>query len=117
MWPPVRPSVLGTFLGGPCVGALIGNKALNAAWSAITAAVVGVILNLAVWLSLHTLFASVAVYRAGPLQVNLPVLASVSWPALLLSLGAVVAMFRFKTGMLPTLLACCVLGVLYYFAF
>jgi chromate transporter len=117
MWTTFVPSFLWIFLGGPYVEALIGNKALNAALSAITAAVVGVILNLAVWLSLHTLFGTVALLRVGPLQVNLPVLASVVWPALLLSLGAVVAMFRFKTGMLTTLFACSALGVVYYLAF
>ena len=115
MWTTFVPSFLWIFLGGPYVEALIGNKALNAALSAITAAVVGVILNLAVWLSLHTLFAAVDVVRAGPLIVNLPELASVNAPALVLSLGAVVAMFRFKTGMIPTLLACSALGVVYYF--
>jgi chromate transporter len=117
MWTTFVPSFLWIFLGGPYVEALIGNKSLNAALSAITAAVVGVILNLAVWLSLHTLFAAVAVYRAGPLLLNLPVPASISWPALLLSLGAVIAMFRFKSGMVATLLACSLLGVLIYFAF
>ena len=115
MWTTFVPSFLWIFLGGPYVEALIGNKALNAALSAITAAVVGVILNLAVWLSLHTLFAAVDVVRAGTLIVNLPELASVNAPALVLSLGAVVAMFRFKTGMIPTLLACSALGVVYYF--
>jgi len=115
MWTTFVPSFLWIFLGGPYVEALIGNKALNAALSAITAAVVGVILNLAVWLSLHTLFASVVTVRAGPLHVNLPLLASVSWPALVLSLGAVIAMFRLKAGMVTTLLACSALGVLYYF--
>jgi chromate transporter len=115
MWTTFVPSFLWIFLGGPYVEALIGNKALNAALSAITAAVVGVILNLAVWLSLHTLFASVVTVHAGPLHVNLPLFASVSWPALVLSLGAVIAMFRFKVGMVATLLACSALGVLYYF--
>lgn len=116
MWTTFVPSFLWIFLGGPYVEALIGNKSLNAALSAITAAVVGVILNLAVWLSLHTLFGIVDVVRAGPLVVNLPELASVNWPALVLSLGAVVAMFRFKAGMIPTLMACSALGVVYYFA-
>ena len=116
MWATFVPSFLWIFLGGPYVEALIGNKALNAALSAITAAVVGVILNLAVWLSLHTLFANVELLHAGPLLLNVPVLASVSWPALVLSLGAVIAMLRFKTGMIKTLAACSALGVVYYFA-
>jgi chromate transporter len=116
MWTTFVPSFLWIFLGGPYVEALIGNKALNAALSAITAAVVGVILNLAVWLSLHTLFGGVDVVRAGPLLLNVPVFASVNWPALVLSLGAVIAVFRFKTGMIATLAASSALGVAYYFA-
>src|SRR5882762_10919966 len=60
MWTTFVPSFIWIFLGGPYIEALIGNKSLNAALSAITAAVVGVILNLAVWFSLHTLFAQVA---------------------------------------------------------
>ena len=115
MWTTFVPSFLWIFLGGPYVEALIGNKALNAALSAITAAVVGVILNLAVWLSLHTLFAAVDVVRIGPLLLNLPELVSANVPALVLSVGAVIAMFRFKAGMIATLLACSALGVVYYF--
>ena len=115
MWTTFVPSFLWIFLGGPYVEALIGNKTLNAALSAITAAVVGVILNLAVWLSLHTVFGAVDVRHVGVLVLNVPVFASINWPALTLSLAAVVAMFRFKVGMIPTLLACSAAGVAYYF--
>ncbi len=115
MWTTFVPSFLWIFLGGPYVEALIGNKTLNAALSAITAAVVGVILNLAVWLSLHTIFGRVDILHAGVLVLNVPAIATVSWPALLLSLAAVVAMFRFKVGMIATLLACSAAGVAYYF--
>jgi len=115
MWATFVPSFLWIFLGGPYVEALIGNKTLNAALSAITAAVVGVILNLAVWLSLHTLFGVVAAVRVGILVLNLPSFVTINWPALVLSLAAVIAMFRFKAGMLPTLAACSAAGVAYYF--
>jgi chromate transporter len=116
MWMTFVPSFLWIFLGGPYVEALIGNKSLDAALSAITAAIVGVILNLAVWLSLHTLFGVVELVRAGPLVLNLPVFSSLNWPALVLSLFAVIAMFRFRTGMIQTLAACSALGIAYYFA-
>lgn len=115
MWTTFVPSFLWIFLGGPYVEALIGNRTLNAALSAITAAVVGVILNLAVWLALHTVFARVDILHAGVLALNVPRLATLNWPALTLSLAAVVAMFRFKLGMLWTLAACSAAGVVYYF--
>ena len=114
MWSTFVPPFLWIFLGGPYIEALNGNKALNAALSAVTAAVVGVILNLAVWFALHTLFGQVIETRAHGLTVSLPVLASVNWAALVLSLGAMVAMFRFKVGMIPTLATCCAAGALLY---
>ena len=115
MWTTFVPSFLWIFLGGPYVEALIGIKPLNAALSAITAAVVGVILNLAVWLFLHTIFASVAVRHIWLLVLNVPVFATINWPALVLSAVAVTAMLRFRVGMLPTLAACSAVGVAYYF--
>src|SRR5258708_11129614 len=77
MWSTFVPPFIWIFLGGPYVEALIGNKSLNAALSAITAAVVGVILNLAVWFALHTLFTTVTDVHAYGFSVSVPVLASV----------------------------------------
>ena len=114
MWSTFVPPFIWIFLGGPYIEALIGNKSLNAALSAITAAVVGVILNLAVWFSLHTLFDQVITYHAYGLTVGLPVFNTLNVPALVLSLAAIIAMFRFKVGMLPTLAACSAAGVLYH---
>ena len=110
MWTTFVPSFLWIFLGGPYVEALIGNKRLNAALSAVTAAVVGVILNLALWLALHTLFARMR--PAGFL--NLPVLASVNWAAVAIALAALVAIFRFRIGVLPVLTGSCLAGVALY---
>jgi chromate transporter len=117
MWSTFVPPFIWIFLGGPYIEALIGNRALNAALSAITAAVVGVILNLAVWFALHTLFAQVVEWHGYGLHIALPVPASVNGPAVVLSLAAMVAMFRFKVGMIPTLAACSLAGMAYYFAF
>jgi len=116
MWATFVPSFLWIFLGGPYVEALIGNKRLNAALSAITAAVVGVILNLSIWFALHVLFAQVNEVQAYGLTLHVPVLASVNWPAVVLSLVAAVAIFRLKLGMIWTLAICSTLGVLYYIA-
>ena len=104
MWSTFVPPFIWIFLGGPYIEALLGNKALHAALSAITAAIVGVILNLAVWFGLHLLFHG---------QISL---AAIDWPALVLTLAAIVAMFRFKAGMIPTLAACSVAGATYYLA-
>jgi chromate transporter len=92
---------------------LRGNRALSAALSAITAAVVGVILNLAVWFGIHTLFEQVREVPFAAGTIDLPVLTSVNWPALALAVGAILAMFRFKAGMLPVLGVCSVLGAAY----
>ena len=115
-WVTFTPCFLWIFLGAPFVEALRGAKALNAALAAITAAVVGVILNLAVWFGLHVLFAEVRTLSAGPLSLDVPALASVNLPSLILSLAAAVAAFRFKVGVIPLLLACATAGVLYYLA-
>ena len=112
MWSTFVPSFLWIFMGGPYVEALIGNQRLNAALSGVTAAVVGVILNLALWLAIHTLFA--ASMQIGPLSV--PVLASVNWAALAISAGAMVAIFRFRCGVIPVLAASCVAGLGLHFA-
>ena len=114
MWSTFVPPFLWIFVGGPYIEALIGNKSLNAALSAITAAVVGVILNLAVWFFLHTVFGKVDELHGFGLSLALPVLASIRWPTLILALAAIIAIFRFKTGMIATFAACSAAGVLYY---
>ena len=69
-WVTFTPCFLWIFLGAPFVEKLRGNKALNAALSAITAAVVGVILNLAIWFAIHTVFRQTVPVRAFPLCVR-----------------------------------------------
>jgi chromate transporter len=115
-WVTFAPCFLWIFVGAPYVERLRGNRALAGALSAITAAVVGVILNLAVWFALHTVFAETRPFAAGPLRFDLPVLASLNPWALLLSAAAVLAVFRFKIGMIPTLAACSAAGILLHLA-
>jgi chromate transporter len=110
-WVTFTPCFLWIFLGAPFIEGLRGNKALSGALSAITAAVVGVILNLAVWFALHTWFREGRPVHLPGLSFDVPVLASLDPWALALSATAVVAIFRFRAGMIPTLLACAVLGV------
>ena len=115
-WVTFIPCFLWIFLGAPFVETIRGNKALNAAMSAITAAVVGVVLNLAIWFAIHTVFRETVPVRAGPLGFDAPVLTSINAWALALSVAAAVAIFRFKAGMIPTLAACCAAGILLYLA-
>jgi chromate transporter len=115
-WVTFIPCFLWIFLGAPFVETIRGNKSLNAAMSAITAAVVGVVLNLAIWFAVHTVFRQTVPVHAGPLAFDAPVLASVDPWALALSLAAAIAIFRFKVGMIPALAACCAAGILLHLA-
>jgi chromate transporter len=110
-WVTFAPSFLWIFAGAPYVERLRGNRGLAAALSGITAAVVGVILNLAVWFALHVLFARVDEARAGPLHLQVPDWRTLDPASLLIAIGAAVAMFRFRWGMLPTLAAAAAVGV------
>jgi chromate transporter len=110
-WVTFTPCFLWIFLGAPFIERLRGNRALAGALSAITAAVVGVILNLAIWFGIHTVFREVQPVRGLGLHFDAPVLSSVDPWAFVLSLAAIIAMFRFKLGMIPTLAAASAAGV------
>jgi chromate transporter len=110
-WVTFTPCFLWVFLGAPYVEALRGARALGAALSAVTAAVVGVILNLAVWFGIHVIFReTVPLYGFG-LNLSLPVLPSLDLFATVLAIAAALAIFRFKVGIMQTLLACSLAGV------
>jgi chromate transporter len=111
-WVTFTPCFLWIFLGAPFVEALRSARALNAALAAIGAAVVGVIMNLAVWFGLHVLFRRMAEVGLPGARLELPVLASLNVPSALLTLAAAIAAFRFKAPMIPLLLACSAAGLL-----
>lgn len=111
IWVTFAPSFLWIFLGGPYVEALRGNKAVSAALAAITAAVVGVIANLALWFALHTIFTRVERIAIGNLELDWPAWGSLDWRAGLLGAAALIAMLRFKVGVLPLLGGCALLGM------
>jgi chromate transporter len=110
-WVTFAPSFLFIFAGAPYVERLRGNRGLSAALAGITAAVVGVILNLAVWFSLHVLFARVGEVDAGPFHFLVPDWRTLDVASLLIALGAAFALFRLKWGMLPTLAAAVAAGL------
>src|SRR5438132_7731051 len=110
-WCTFVPCFLWIGLGAPFVEKLRDHKALNGAIAGITAAVVGVILNLAIWFALHTIFLETFPVRGFGVSFDAPVLASVNPWALFLSVAAIVAIFRFKAGTIQTLAACSAAGV------
>ncbi|WP_430256919.1 chromate efflux transporter [Neorhizobium sp. DAR64872/K0K18] len=110
-WVTFLPSFLWIFAGAPFIEKMRGNAALEGAMSAITAAVVGVILNLAVWFGLHVLFAEVQQVAVGSLRIDIPVMTSIIWPSLVLTVLAAVAIFRLRMSVITTLLISAGLGV------
>ena len=113
-WTTFVPCWLWIGLGAPFIERLRDNKPLSGALAGITAAVVGVILNLAIWFALHTIFRETAPLRWHGVGFDMPILASVNPWAFILSLAAIVAIFRFKAGTIQTLAACSAAGILLY---
>jgi chromate transporter len=111
LWVTFVPCFLWILLGAPYIEALRGRRSIHAALSAITAAVVGVILNLSIWFGLHVLFRRVSERQWGPLHLLLPDLSTIDLPATALTGLAMLAMFRFKLGLPKTLAASAALGV------
>jgi chromate transporter len=110
-WVTFTPCFLWIFVGAPYIETLRGNKGLAGALTAITAAVVGVILNLSIWFALHTLFRETTPVRSFGLSFDMPIFSSIEVPALLLSIAAATAIFRFNLGMLTVLGGSCVAGI------
>ena len=103
LWATFAPCFLWIFAGAPYIERIASMPRLKSALSAITAAVVGVVLNLSVWFALHVLFREVGDATFGPIQTSLPVLSSLDWRAALLATLAAVLLFRFHAGMLVVL--------------
>ena len=115
-WVTFAPCFAWIFLGAPFMERLRFNLALSAALSAVTAAVVGVILNLGIWFAIHVIWRDVQAVSAGPLSLELPVLSSLDATAAVLSVLALVAVFRLNLGMVPVLAGSAVLGLCVHLA-
>jgi chromate transporter len=113
-WVTFVPCFLWIFLGAPYIERLRGNQLLTSALSAITAAVVGVVLNLAVWFSLHTLFSNVTTEQVIGLRLLVPELASVNLASCIVAVLALLLTFWWKRGMAVTLAASAGLGAVLY---
>lgn len=112
-WVTFVPSFAFIFVGAPYMESLRQHAGLNAALSCVTAAVVGVILNLSVWFATHTLFGRVDARSYGPVHVDVPAWSTLEPVALILAAASMLAMLRFKVGMAWTLAASALLGVAY----
>jgi chromate transporter len=110
-WVTFVPCFLWIFLGAPYIETLRTNRALAGALAAITASVVGVILNLAVWFALHVLFSEVRDLRFGMLHLDVPVLETLNVPSLALTIAAMFAIFRLRIGMIPVLAGSTAAGI------
>ena len=115
-WVTFVPCFLWILVGAPFVEVLRGNRQVAGALSAITAAVVGVILNLAIWFGMHLIFRQLRPLGSAGLALEVPVLQSVDVAALVLTISAMLAMFKFKLGMGPTLAGCALAGMLWFLA-
>ena len=103
-WVTFVPCFLWIFLGAPFIETLRNNAALTGAMSAITAAVVGVIMNLAIWFALHVLFREVGTWTGYGMRLDVPAWTSINLPAAVLTVAAMLAIFRFAVPMLMVLL-------------
>ncbi len=110
-WVTFTPCFLWIFLGAPFIERLRDNALLTAALTAITAAVVGVILNLAVWFGLHVVFDEVRTIASFGPDLDVPVWSSINLAAAALVLGAVLAVFQFKLGPVTVLTGCALAGM------
>jgi chromate transporter len=110
-WVTFVPAFLLVFLGAPYVERLRHNRTVADALSGVTAAVVGVIANLALFFALHTLFDEVERKSWGPLQPEVPDLTSPRPVAVVIAVVAAVLLFRLNWPVLRTLGVCALLGI------
>ena len=113
-WVTFVPCFYWIFLGAPYIERLRNHRGLSSALSAITAAVVGVVLNLAIWFSLHTLFAQVHTWSYGPARLIWPELSSLRVGTAAIAAIAVGLTFVAKQGLAVTLSTAVILGLLVY---
>jgi chromate transporter len=103
LWATFAPCFLWIFAGAPYVERLSANPRLAGALAGVTAAVVGVILNLSLWFALHVLFGSVTATWLGPVQLWTPDVATLNVEALVLAILAAILLFGFHFGIAGTL--------------
>ncbi|MDH4048606.1 MAG: chromate efflux transporter [Gammaproteobacteria bacterium] len=114
-WVTFVPCFLWIFLGAPYIERLRSNRTLSAGLSAITAAVVGVVLNLAIWFALHVLFIEIETVHRFGMSLQVPHWATLDLASMLIAGTALFAMLKLRLPMLATLASCAALGIVYQF--
>jgi chromate transporter len=114
-WVTFVPCFYWIFLGAPLVERLRSQRTLNASLSTITAAVVGVVLNLAIWFAIHTLFTEVWEFHLGPVRLFQPVWSTFDLRVAILAALAMILTFVWKRDMITTLALCVIAGVALFF--
>jgi len=115
LWVTFMPCFAFVFLGAPLVERLQENHKLSGALSAVTAAVVGVVANLAVWFALHVLFHQTFPVHGLGMTFDAPVPNSIDPWAVVLATAAAIALFRFKLGVIPALAICSAASIVLHF--
>jgi len=113
-WATFVPCFLWVLVGGPYVEALRGNKSMHSAMSGITSAIVGVVLNLAVWFALNTAFGTLEDFRALGIHLQIPVWNTINLPSLFIAAFALVAILRFKVSVIKTIGCSALIGIIYH---
>lgn len=112
IWVTFLPCFIWIFVGAPYVEKLRGIKSISAVLSAVSAAVVGVIANLALWFSINALFDEQAQWTGGMTDVMYPVFSSIDYSMLIITCVAACLAFRWKLSILPLLGVCVLAGLL-----
>ena len=112
LWVTFTPCFLWIFVGAPYIDWIGSQARLRGALTAITAAVVGVILNLSIWFALHVFFGEVSMQHYGPLVVWWPQLESLDWRVILLAMICALLLLRLHWGISRVLLLASLGGVL-----
>ena len=115
LWVTFVPCFAFVFLGAPLIERLQGNRTLSGALAAVTAGVVGVIANLAIWFALHVLFTETVPVRIGWAAFDAPVLPSLDLWAAAIAVLAFVTLIRLKQSVLRTLAVCVAASVVLHF--
>ncbi len=114
LWATFAPCFLWIFAGAPYIERLQTMPRLKGALSGVTAAVVGVILNLSVWFGLHVFFDKVDPTKAGSLTLWIPDFTTLNWAAVVLAAIAGIALFRFHLSLAWTLMLTASLALGWY---
>jgi chromate transporter len=116
-WVTFVPAMLWIFAGAPFIEELRGNRQLAGALAAITAAVVGVILNLSVWFALHVLFGNVTEKHWGPLRWFALDPRALDSHAAVLAVTAAILAFRFHRSLIEVIAVMALLGIVTQYSF